>query len=196
MKNTDSNIFDNELLSRLKENSQYALLSIYDKYWDKLFVTAGNLLQNSEEAEECVQNVFIGLWNKRSTLKLEYNLQTYLAVSVKYQCFTLISKNKKIQNGIKDLPIFQNQYADNPEELFFAQELQSRIETSINNLPSQCRIVFILQKEQELSIKEIAEKLDLSQNTVKMHIKNANRKLRNDLLIIIPLMIQYYFEKK
>jgi len=177
---------DEDIVYQLETGNQRALVNLYNRYWDKLFVVAANLLGNAEEAEECVQNVFIGLWNRRKRLKLTHTLSTYLAVAVKYQALTVLARRKREREQMtpQDAPIEPIENAS-PESQLIAEELMQRIMQSINRLPPQCQLVFRMSREQDKSVKTIAAELRLSENTVKMHLKNANKKLRDDLLIII-----------
>ncbi len=178
---------DEELVLQLAGSNQRALVNLYDRYWDKLFVVAANLLDNPEEAEECVQNVFLGLWNRRENLKLTHTLHTYLAVSVKYQSLTALARRHRQREQMPEPGYEAAEPIDDlsPERALLAKELMERIEQSVNRLPSQCQLVFRMSREQDKSVKTIAEELGLSENTVKMHLKIANKKLRDDLLIII-----------
>lgn len=181
---------DHQLLDVIKEDGQQAIAEIYDRYWDKLILVAANLLDNDEDAEECVQNVFMSLWRRRVELKLKYSLATYLAVSVKYQSLSVMSKRHRERTKSLDLlPQLMEDYADSPESDYIAKELQQQIERSINNLPPQCRLVFQLRREQNKNVKDIAAEMGISENTVKMHLKSANKKLRNDLLAFIPVLL-------
>lgn len=181
---------DHQLLDVIKEDGQQAIAEIYDRYWDKLILVAANLLDNDEDAEECVQNVFMSLWRRRVELKLKYSLATYLAVSVKYQSLSVMSKRYRERTKSLDLlPQLMEDYADSPESDYIAKELQQQIERSINNLPPQCRLVFQLRREQNKNVKDIAAEMGISENTVKMHLKSANKKLRNDLLAFIPVLL-------
>ncbi|MBK1440207.1 RNA polymerase sigma-70 factor [Parapedobacter sp. ISTM3] len=184
---TDYN--DDELVMLLKQSKQKALVAIYNRYWDKLFVVAANLLGSAEEAEECVQNVFVGLWNRRETIQLSHTLNTYLSVAVKYQSLSAMARNQRRQEVVHQEEWTDPMEAVSPESAFIAKELRQRIEQSINRLPPQCQLVFRMSREQDMSVKAIAEALNLSENTVKMHLKNANKKLRNDLLAFLPLML-------
>jgi len=185
---------DDDLLQELQYNRESALIALYNRYWDKLFVVATNLLNRAEEAEECVQNVFLSLWKRRENLQLRHSLHTYLAVSVKYQSLTMLARahrcTKMEWNDTLDMVD-----AVSPEESYMAKELQHRIEQSINRLPSQCQLVFRMSREKNMSVRTIAEELQLSENTVKMHLKNATKKLKGDLLIIIPVILSHFFDK-
>lgn len=185
---------DNDLLQELRYDKDLALVALYNRYWDKLFVVATNLLNRAEEAEECVQNVFLSLWKRRENLQLRYSLHTYLAVSVKYQSLTMLAQahrcSKMEWNDTLDMVD-----AVSPEESYMAKELQHRIEQSINRLPTQCQLVFRMSREKNMSARSIAEELQLSENTVKMHLKNATKKLKGDLLIFIPIILNHLFDK-
>lgn len=178
---------DDDLVLQLAAGNQRALISLYNRYWDKLFVVAANLLDNHEEAEECVQNVFLGVWKRRENLKLTHTLHTYLAVSVKYQSLTALARRhrQREQTQVPEYDTIEPIDSLSPERALLVKELMQRIEQSINRLPSQCQLVFRMSREQDKSVKAISEELGLSENTVKMHLKIANKKLRNDLLTII-----------
>lgn len=186
---------DRELLGELRQSKEAALVALYDRYWDKLFVAATHLLGRPEEAEECVQNVFLSLWKRRENLQLSYSLHTYLAVAVKYQSLTMLARahSRRTQPEWNDtLDIVD---AVSPEASYMAKELQHRIEQSINRLPTQCQLVFRMSREKNMAVRAIAEELHLSENTVKMHLKNATKKLRGDLLVLIPAALNLLFEK-
>ncbi len=191
---TDYNQYsDDDLLQELRYSREPALVALYNRYWDKLFVVAVNLLDRAEEAEECVQNVFLSLWKRRESLKLSHSLHTYLAVSVKYQSLTMLARSHRRRGQPEWTEALDVIDTVSPEESYMVKELQLRIEQSINRLPTQCQLVFRMSREKNMSTKAIAKELQLSENTVKMHLKNATKKLRGDLLIFIPLVLNLFF---
>lgn len=180
---------DVELIDLLRKNDQASLVEIYNRYWKKLFVVAANMTANTHDAEECVQNVFLSLWNRREKIHLTHTLQTYLSVSVKYQSLTILAKRKDAHHlEYSKIPHLSTDHA-NPEVLYVSKELTERIESSINNLPEKCRIIYRMKSEEGKSVKSIAQELNISVNTVKMQLKIANRRLKDDILIIIPFLI-------
>lgn len=186
---------DDDLLQELQYNRESALVALYNRYWDKLFVVAANLLNRAEEAEECVQNVFLSLWKRRENLQLRYSLHTYLAVSVKYQSLTMLAHVHRRSAQVEWNEALDMVDTVSPEEAYLAKELQRRIEQSINRLPAQCQLVFRMSREKNMSARAIADELQLSENTVKMHLKNATKKLKGDLLILIPTVLDLFFDK-
>lgn len=77
------------------------------------------------------------------------------------------------------------------------KELQTYLKARIAELPPQCRTVFLLSREAQLSNKEVAEKLNISVNTVEQHMRKALRILRaslgNDVALMIAVAGELYF---
>lgn len=192
--NAYSNLSDNELLDLLKEDQQQALSALYYRYWDKLLVVAGNRLDNPEVAEECVQDVFFSLWQRRNDLNLKYSLATYLAVAVKYQVIKQLDKQYRLQDRKdKSLYVSEEPYTSSADEYLLEKELMKRIEAAVNRLPEKCRIVFKLSREQGMTNKQIASDLDISEKTVEAHLSKAIKDLRSDLTTISPLLLLWFF---
>lgn len=192
---TDYNQYsDDDLLQELRCGNDLALVALYNRYWDRLFVVAAHLLGRSEEAEECVQNVFLSLWKRCKALKINYSLHAYLAVSVKYQSLTLLAQAHRRHTQMEWNDALDFIDTISPEESYMAKELQHRIEQSINRLPAKCQLIFRMSREKDMAIKAIAQELQLSENTVKMHLKSAMKKLRGDLLILIPILLISFFD--
>lgn len=187
---------DRELIARLRLDDEIAFSEIYDRYWDKLFVVSVNRIGHQEEAEECVQDVLHKLWSLRKTFDVENeSLAAYLAVAVRNQVF-----NRRLKLHRERLRASGYEFADtgypSPEMELIARELQDRIDSAIKALPNQCRIVFEMSRKDGKTAKQIAEELDISENTVKYHLKRANREIKGNIGVIAWLMMIYYFFQK
>jgi len=187
---------DKELVAKLRQGEEAALSEIYERYWDRLFTVAANRLGNAQEAEECVQDVLYKLWRLKDTLYVENDdLSAYLAVGMRNQIF-----NRRLKRHRERLRAAGYEVNDtkqpSPEQLLIAQELQERIDQTINDLPSQCRIVFELSKKEGKTIKQMADQLGISENTVKYHLKKANRDIRGKLDLSVWFAVLFYFFQK
>lgn len=187
---------DKELVAKLRQGEEAALSKIYERYWDRLFTVAANRLGNAQEAEECVQDVLYKLWRLKDTLYVENDdLSAYLAVGMRNQIF-----NRRLKRHRERLRAAGYEVNDtkqpSPEQLLIAQELQERIDQTINDLPSQCRIVFELSKKEGKTIKQMADQLGISENTVKYHLKKANRDIRGNLDLSVWFAVLFYFFQK
>lgn len=183
---------DNDLVLLLKDGSEQALSALYLRYWDKLLTVATNRLDDPETAEECVQDVFFRLWQRRESLALSHSLATYLAVAVKYRVINVMDKQYRLRNRIEQSYIGTTEASSlSAEDYLLEKELMERIAASVNKLPEKCRIVFKLSREQGLTHKQIAAELDIAEKTVEAHISKALKDIRGDLAIALPAFMAY-----
>ena len=186
---------DYDLLNLFNTDDERVLIEIYDRYWDKMLAVACNRLGNLQEAEECVQDVLCKLWKLRSTFSLQNEkLSSYLARAVRNQTFNIIHQNKQKRQKLAGYSP-QEDVIDSisPERKLIILELQQQIDNAIKNLPPQCQLVFVMNKNEGLTTKEIADKLNLSENTVKSHLKKAKKDLgsNTEFLTIIVFFSIY-----
>ena len=188
---------DQELIQLLSSGDERVLIEIYDRYWDKLLAVAFNRLGNQEEAEECVQDVLYKLWKLRDDFDLtNLALVNYLARAVRNQAFNVLDKRHRERLKSENYKPEADINHLSPEKTLILRELQRQIDESINSLPPQCQLVFRLSRQEGLSNKEIAETLALSENTVKSHLKKANRDIRGNMEFLTTFGFIYYFFQK
>lgn len=170
---------DLELLEGLKNDCRNSLEQLYLHYWEYLFNAAYNLLQDREACEEIVQDTFIALWEKRADLEIRSSLKSYLYGMIRFKVFNHLRSRNKIPHTpfLEELET-RMQYSNADSELIF-KEYQSFLETVIASLPVKCREVYQLSRIEELSHKEISERLNISPKTVENHINRALKTLRN-----------------
>ncbi|MDM8177427.1 RNA polymerase sigma-70 factor [Olivibacter sp. 47] len=175
---------DAELIELLRQDDQAAMREIFERYWKKLFSVALNRLAVPEQAEECVLDVLISVWERRNNLSLKHTLATYLAVAVKYRAIRILAKEyqKGLQNTV-ELKAYELYGYDvsSVDEYILEKELMETLETAVKQLPEKCRLIYRMSSEQGMSYKEIAEKLNLSEKTVQAHLTKATKTLRSDL---------------
>ncbi|HTN08742.1 RNA polymerase sigma-70 factor [Agriterribacter sp.] len=165
-------------------NDQQAFKQLFRHYYTGLFQFAAAIVKVKEVAEEIVGDVFVKIWNKRSTIANISNLSVYLYVSVKNQCLNYVSRQGDASiMDLNQLDVICGELVPNPEDLMVASELLQLINKSIHELPPRCRIVYKLVKEDGLTYKEVAEVLNISPRTVENHIAVAVRKIAASLNI-------------
>lgn len=172
------NYTDHELLSLLKDDDYLAYTEIYDRYSGILYIHAYKRLKDREEAKDVVQELFTALWMKRLDFELRTHLAGYLYTAIRNRALRVIS-HKQIEStyfsSLQQSILEGNAVTDH---LIREKELATLIEKEIDALPVKMRHVFKLSRTLHLSHREIAERLDLSEDTVKKHVNNALKVLR------------------
>lgn len=187
---------DRELVQLMRGGDERVLVEIYDRYWEKMLAVAFNRLGNLEEAEECVQDVLCKLWKLRNGFSLAKDeLANYLARAIRNQSFNILDRRHRERLKAEGYSPTETVNLHTPERELIARELAQQIDDAIHALPAQCKLVFTLSRNEGLSTKQIAEKLQLSENTVKSHLKKANKDIRNNTkllttIVFIPIFFQ------
>ena len=146
-----------------------------------------------DTSRDIVQGVFIRLWEMKDQLDTERSIKPYLFKSVLNRSLNYIRDQKKIIHS--ELPGSENQLTDYLDSSSFLEEseLSQRISEAISNLPEKCRNIFTMSRFEDLSYKEIADKLGVSVKAVEAQMTRALKLLRNDLIdyliIILALML-------
>ncbi|MGF7230973.1 RNA polymerase sigma factor [Arachidicoccus sp.] len=171
---------EEQLLHLLREGSQKAFTEIYERNWEILFAISYHYCGSKEAAEEIVQEVFLRLWDKRDIVEI-YHLGAYLATACKFGVFKQIAKEKRRKQLLVSNSLYDQQYSTQDESFIEAKFLEEYIHGIIEQLPEQCKIVYKLRKEQELSVFEIATQLNISPNTARNQIAKARKVIRRSL---------------
>ena len=170
---------------------------IYIIYFPKLVRFAQTYLLDREEAENIVQDIFLQLWESADRRLLQSSLNAYLFTIVKNRCIDALRKYDQQQDKrfqLSDLErkefnfkLYSLQHFD--DNHLTLPEIEQIIQQSIDSLPLRCREIFLLSRMEGLKHKEIAERLQLSVNTVEGQISIALRKLREALKNYMPLFV-------
>ncbi len=182
-----STYLDEQLLLLLKNNDEGAFTELYIRYWDKLFTIAARKLGNPSEAEEIIQDIFLDLWNRRTTLQINSAVKSYLAVAVKYRVINLLAHKYQVLRFEKEINKNEADYSTTQWLSF--EELQERLAALVAQLPEKCRIVFTLSRNEGLSQKQIASRLGIAEKTVESHLSKALRDLRTGIQSIFTFFI-------
>lgn len=172
---------DLELTKLLVSGDSKAFIEIYDRFQSLLYVYACKITADKEEAEDIVQEVFIYLWDKRTTIILRSSISSYLYTAVRYKFFNLLDHKKIRKDYTQSFQNFLDQGEYITDNYIREKEFSQVIEKEIAALPDKMREVFELSRRHNLSRKEISEKLSISEKTVKNQITNALKILRGKL---------------
>jgi len=141
---------------------------------------ARQFLNDSELAEETVQDMFVKIWEKRASLNIETSVKHYFFRSVRNHCLNQI-QHEKIKKQYANMVLETAHQDINPESYYMEVGLIQRIEQSIDSLPPKRQEIFRLSREQGMKYKDIADTLNISVKTVEAQMGLALKHLREDL---------------
>ena len=166
-----------QLLEMLKDSDSEAFTEIYHRYAEQLYRFAFKILEQENECENVVQDVFVWLWENRTRVQITA-LKYYLLSAVKYKMIRTIQKSKRRAEILAQVPVEGPAYYDNALEL---EQLKAVIRHFTQRLPPRARQIFELSRNEYLSNREIAVKLNITEKTVENQITIVLRKLRRSL---------------
>jgi RNA polymerase sigma-70 factor (ECF subfamily) len=176
-----NDLTDIQLIRLLKEDNETAFAEIYKRYAKSLADFTASKLFNLEDAQDIIHDLFVKLWEDRKQLNITSNLKTYLFTITRHRIIDKIRRNITREEYAAMLQSLANAYQPNIEQQIAAKELQQTIENSLNKLSPKVKEIYQLSREENLSIPEIAEKLQLSEQTVKNQLSTALSHLRKSL---------------
>lgn len=161
------------------QGNEFAFREVYDIFKGKIFAYAYKHTKSKDVATEVVQDVFVKLWQAKGSIDIAYNLEPYIMRITQNHVLNLMRDTARDEQ--KRLRIFEYvQYIqDNPEANLFAKELHKTWQEAIEQLPPQKKIIYKLNKEQSLSYSDIALQLNISPLTVKKHMSEAAKQIRD-----------------
>lgn len=182
-----SELNDEELFLLIKtQHSRSAYAEIYQRHWDTLWRFSLRHQIDPEEVEDTLQDVFTHLWANREQIEIKSRLSSFLYRATLNQILKKVDRNKVISTYIQRIGNKMKEQGLLIEEQIYEKELQSNLEKALDEMPRKMREVFEASRFEELSHEQIAEKLNISKETVKSQIKNALKIVRkhvNSLLI-------------
>lgn len=172
---------DQELVTLLKTGSQAAFTEIYDRYWRIMYGHVYKMLLDEEESKDVIQELFSALWINSDRIPEQLNLSGYLYVMAKNKVLNLIRKHKFQAAYLNSLAKFINEASTATMDELNERDLATAIEREIQSLPPRMKQVFELSRKENLSYKEIAERLGISEETVKKQVHNSIKAIRHHL---------------
>jgi RNA polymerase sigma-70 factor (ECF subfamily) len=155
--------------------------AMFRQYYQMLCSYAYRFVNDKDTAEEIVQELFYKLWEKRSELRINSSLKSYLYSAVHNRCLKFI-EHKNVESKYRNYFLLHESEINNePQQSSNIRELQEIIENTLDSMPERCSRIFRLNRFEGLKYYEIAEKLSISIKTVEANMGKALKILRKNL---------------
>ncbi|NGM60675.1 RNA polymerase sigma-70 factor [Sphingobacterium sp. SGG-5] len=170
---------DEELFELVKDSRRDAYEEIYHRFKGILYAHAYRMLGDREEVRDLLQEVFVALWSKREELLIR-NVSAYLYSSIRNRVIDRASRHRSRNKYLESMSFYAEHHSYQvPDRILYEKELRTLIEKEVNALPERMQLIFQMSRKEHLSHKEIAEKLGISETTVRKQVNNALKILRS-----------------
>jgi len=171
-----------QLTSRIKLGDEQAFELLFHKYFIRLCGFANKFLNDPDEAQEIVQEVFVKIWEGREKIDPEESLKSYIFKITQNLSLNRLQR-KKIESKYTEIYklVYIEQHAFSAHDTLMGLELEENIASAIRKLPTECRKVFQMSRVEGLKYREIAITLNISAKTVEAQMSKAFRILRLEL---------------
>lgn len=198
-----STVFASEsaLLEKIAAGDEAAFQQLFNHYSDRIYGVAFTYTKCPLLSEEVVQEVFLKVWLKRSTLPAVINIADYIFILARNRVINMLRRSKMEKAYLKQLSSSSYDNILTPEHQYHYKESQQIIENAVLMLPPRQRLIYQLNQVQGLGLSEVADHLGLSRNTTRNHLSRAMQSIRTYvqqhadelLLFFILLLLKFRF---
>lgn len=191
---------ESAILFQLSSGSEQAFHLLYERWHRKIYSYIFTITGSRPQSEDATQEVFIRIWRERGKLKDIQNFEAWLFTVVRrlaLNCLRSMANEQKLYQSLQEITL-QKSFETFRDEAVTADQKKA-IASAIQRLPPQQRAVYELSHIHGLSRNEIAEKLNLSPNTVRNHLNAALISLRACLqhyylegLFVFPQLVHFF----
>jgi RNA polymerase sigma-70 factor (family 1) len=170
---------EKELLLQISEGDRNAFGYLFERYYSVIYTASFKYLKVHELAEDMVQTSFLKIWEKRGTLANVDRFDAYLFRVARNEMTDIFRKNLTRDKHIERIRELFEEESGSPEDQLISKQKRALIADVIRDLPPQQRQAYRFSREQGMNYQEIATEMNLSVNTVKVHISLALKSLRS-----------------
>lgn len=175
----------------LKNGSQDAFVKLYREYSPRLYNFISSVVRSRYDAQDILQSTFLKIWEKREEIDLEKNIESYIYTIARNFCISHL--RMKLYAQLVPLDGCDKGHNDVMEEIV-NNDNAIYIRSIIDLLPEKRREIFILSRVSNMTYKQIAEYLGISENTVDTQMRRAlyflKERLSKEQFVLIFLLTQ------
>jgi len=185
------------LLEAVYNNDEKAFNLLFERHWSKVYTAVFKYVKDQETCLEITHDIFLNIWNKRHELNIR-SFKSYVITAGSYHGI-------RKRQSMKASPLMYVEDYEYTEDTEYACshradfnggevsidlcELNSEVDNLLNDLPKRCREIYTMSRKENLSITEIADKLNISKRTVENQLTHALKHLRTSLKYVGLIML-------
>lgn len=174
---------DSVLLEKLSEGSEDALATLHHLYAQALYKFVYSRTELTDVSKEIVQEIFISLWQRRSSLVIETSLRQYLFGAAKFKVLDYQRWARIRQSYLDEMKmVYEDIYINSIDDQVCVDHILESIDCILDKLPSRASFVFRLSRFEYKTIQEISRQLNISRRTVENYISLVLSELRPILI--------------
>lgn len=176
-------ISDREIIEQIKNGNLSVFNQLFESVYFQLYFHCRKFISDPEDAKDLMQNVFLHFWEKRADIDIHTSLKSYLLRAIHNECLNYLRSQRTVNvssdgNGKDNIILdYADRYAT-PDVDYITNEIGNITQTTIDQLPEQCKAVFTLSRMKGLRNQEIAKQLNISVRTVDTQIYRALKILK------------------
>ncbi len=186
---------DKKIWNNLRNGDQKALEEIYRTYFEALYSYGKKLSRDENTVEDCIQELFVELWNRRDKLSETNVIKPYLFVSLKRKIFHTIKKLRKSTDTELEEKYFDAELSI--DEILIAKETtveqKSNLKSAFNELSDRQKEILYLKYYSEMDYDEITDIMDMNYQSARNLVSRAIQKLAKHMMVIFSLLFGQRF---
>ena len=167
-----------QLLRAFQAGNETAFERVFRMYYKPLRMQAYLILNNEQDAEDQVQQLFLDIWNRQLFRNVHESLKAYLHTAIRNRCFNCLARashmNKALEQYAESMTVSATEEYDEPV-------LRHYFQAALNELPRQRSRAFHLVYVEDKKYNQAAEEMGISINSLKSHLKLAVKFLKMQL---------------
>ena len=173
---------DSYLVEMCLQGDRPAFAVIVERYKRQIYSITYSMTRNHADADDLSQDTFIKAYENLRRFSLGTNFRSWLCRIAVNVCIDHLRHKKRVPEDCFDDQLeLPSDRSLNPHNNVESRELMENITAAVDSLPSDQRTVVILREMQGLELKEIAEVMKCSENTIRWRLHYARKKLRKKL---------------
>ncbi len=166
------------LFERVKAGDEQAFAEFFARHWPPMFLHAMRMLRDEGTCQDALQDVFLAFWQRAPELPMDTRVEAYLYRMSRNRIVKVIAAEKHRADLLADFAVDETVYSLASDARLNERELIDLINDEVGKMPPRMQEVFNLSRYENLSHREIADRLCISGYTVKAQLNNALRRIR------------------